>query len=101
MKQLITIENVSEIADLLKDINISQMQPDKQQEADTYINKFNLAFQDFKKPFPEKASTIEMFERHLQDLMTTTQALFDILDKNLQHKILKKVKCKNLDEANT
>jgi hypothetical protein len=100
MKKLINIENVSGIAELLKDINISQIQLDKQQEAHIYIDTFNQALQDFKKPFPQKASTIELFEWRLKELIATAQALFDILDKNIQQKILKKTGCKNLDEVN-
>jgi len=101
MKQLINIENVSEIAELLKDINISQIQPDKQRDADVYINAFNQALQDFKKPFPEKAPTIELLERNLQELITTTQKLFSILDNNIQKTIIKKSGCKNFEEIDT
>lgn len=99
MKKLITVCNVVEVAELLKDISPSEVQVENQQIAQNILDSFKQALHEFKQPIPNKSSQIEYFEKHIKDLISTTQTVFDSIDGNIQQKILKKVKFKNLDEV--
>ncbi len=99
MKKLMTVCNVVEIAALLKDVSLTDVQAENQQSAQNLMDSFKQALHEFRQPIPNKSSQIECFEKHIKDLIATTQAVFDSLDEKIQQKIIKKVKVKNLDEV--